>query len=84
MNYPIHFHDYSNDRKSNYCGFGLKSIKEIKEKEEILKISLDLGLVSNNLVDEPPKSEQTSKEDDNLFSHIMSYTETLSKNIFSH
>jgi hypothetical protein len=62
----------------------LKSIKEIKEKEEILKISLDLGLVSNNLVDESQKSEQSSKEDDNLFSHIMSYTETLSKNIFSH
>jgi hypothetical protein len=57
MNYPVHFHDYSNDRKSNYCGFGLKSIIEIKEKEEILKISLDLALVSNNLVDESQTSE---------------------------
>ena len=55
LNHPIKFHDFSGDKKSNYCGFGLKSIKEIKENENIIFMSSELGLVSNVLLDDEEK-----------------------------
>ena len=49
---PIKFHDFSSDGQNNYAGFGLKSVLSIPKDSIILKMSADLGLVSNVLVDD--------------------------------
>lgn len=86
MLHPIKFHDFSTDKTKNYSGFGLKSIKKISGKDEILKMSLEMGLISNVLVENFDKSEpqENLDEDDQLLQAIMDHTESLSKRVFPH
>jgi len=60
--HPIKFHDFSEDKEENYCGYGLKSVKQIKKGEAIADISTDLGLVSD-ILDDGIQSEKLSEGD---------------------
>ena len=71
LHHPISFHDYSGDKSSNYSGYGLKSIKEIKQKEDIMFMNFDLGLVSNVLLDE----EERKDNNEEFLNEVTSYTE---------
>ncbi len=52
LNHSLSFHDYSQDKLNNFAGYGLKTVQPIKEGEEILKISTQLGLVSDIFIEE--------------------------------
>lgn len=80
LHHPIKFHDFSGDKDCNYAGFGIKSIKEIKENENIILMSSELGLVSNVLLDDEEKKDN----DEKLHNEITSYTDQLSKIYFPH
>lgn len=49
---PVKFHDFSGEKAYNYCGFGLKNLKNIDKGERVLSMSMEMGLASNLLVDE--------------------------------
>ena len=49
---PLKFHDFSGDKSNNYCGYGLKNIEKINKGDDIVSMSLEMGLVSNVMVDE--------------------------------
>lgn len=59
---PIKFHDFSADKSKNYSGYGIKSIYNIREKDDVMMMSLDMGLVSNVLVDSFDDVEKNSDE----------------------
>ena len=48
---PLAVADYSESMQHNYAGFGLKCLQNIQKGASVGKVALDLGLVSNFLVD---------------------------------
>lgn len=82
--HPIGFYDFSAEKANNYAGFGLKSIQKIPANEDIIRMSLDMGLVSNVIVEDYSAKEAEQDQDDELLKEITGYTETVSKRFFPH
>lgn len=64
---PLKFHDFSGDKTNNYCGYGLKNIEKINKGDDIISMSLEMGLVSNVMVDDGrhyPDIGETGEEED--------------------
>ena len=51
VDHPIKYHNFSSEPENNYSGFGLKSVLSIGKNEQIVKMSADMGLVSNVFVE---------------------------------
>lgn len=51
VDHPIKYHNFSSEPENNYSGFGLKSVLAIGKNEQIVKMSADMGLVSNVFVE---------------------------------
>ena len=83
---PLKFHDFSGDRQSNYCGYGLKNIQKINKGDDIVSMALEMGLVSNILVDEgrhyPEINEHGVDEDQELLDQLLANTKKVSKTFF--
>lgn len=62
VEHPIKYHNFSAEPENNYSGFGLKSVLAIGQGEQIVKMSADMGLISNVLV-ESNENEKADSED---------------------
>ena len=74
---PLKFHNFSGDLANNFCGFGLKSVQPISKSDDIIKMSTQMGLISNILVD-----DQHTQGDDELLKEILGHTENVSQTFF--
>ena len=79
---PIKFHDFSADKANNYCGFGLKSVSKIKKGEEIVKMSLTMGMVSNVMAEGLQAEGGGTDEDQEMHDALMRNTRGVSKAFF--
>ena len=68
--HPFKVHDFSQDSKNNYSGYGLKSITKIPKGEVILKMDVTMGLVSNQFA----HSDKHEQEDDGIHDQILRNT----------
>ena len=76
VNTPIKFANYSSNKAENYSGYGLQSITPISKDSQVIKISPQMGLVSNILVDNEGSGMESGDED--LVSKIMENTDKVS------
>ena len=80
LNEPIQFYDFSAEKTSNYCGFGLKNLLNIKKNDEILVMSTEMGIHSNVFLDE----EELKTNNKEFMDQIVSYTDQVTKLYFPH
>ena len=70
--------DYSESQANNYAGYGLRAVNDIQKGSLIGRISLDLGLVSNMLVD----SDGNETDDDELLTSLTQHTHNIAERLF--
>ena len=71
MDHPIKYHNFSSEPENNYAGFGLKSVLAIGKNEQIVKMSADMGLVSNVFIEQAQseKGGEDNEEQDVIIGH---------------